>query len=144
MSQLEPIRIADAELVAAPADALPPAAAGGFRLRRLLFAFSKAGWALRAEMAERAEQGRDVLDGRADLARLKGLTAEPFFQGLDVLEARNERVLEVIAVRAKQGQRNPWRLSPKDRLAKKQPKTIAGQRQAEWLAKLELAGLIKG
>lgn len=150
MSQLEPIRIETAQPVPAPVGAeavltpavMPPGAIRRTPLQRLLFGFTREGRCFRAEIAELAELGRDVLDGREDIAKLKGAAAEPYFRGLDALEIRGERLLEVLAIRARQGQRNPWRQSPQDRLAKKQPKTPVGRRQAEWLEKLERAGMI--
>ncbi|NIR59342.1 MAG: hypothetical protein GWO02_07380 [Gammaproteobacteria bacterium] len=131
----------------------PAAAVNGFSLRRLLRAprtlpsllprFLRNDRATRDALDERAELGHDVLAGRVDLARLKGPRAEPYLQGLDVVECRGQRLMAILSVRGRYGRRNPWRLSPHVRAGRRLPDTPAGRRQRAWLDELARAGLIK-
>ncbi len=98
---------------------------------------------LRALFDARAELAYDLLADRVSLTKLKGAAAEPYLQGLDVLEIRGERLLEVLAIRAGRTKRCPWRQSPYERAERVQPNTAAGQRQTAWLLQLEDAGMLK-
>lgn len=91
----------------------------------------------------RAELGYELLAGRVALTKLKGAAAEPYLQGLDVIEVRGQRLLEVAAVRAQRSRSCPWRLSPALRAERKQPNTPAGRRQTDWLLQLEAAGMLR-
>jgi hypothetical protein len=97
---------------------------------------------LRAEIDARAEHGHDLLAGRVELSKLKGANATPYLQGLDVLELRGQRLLEILAIRSKRGSRSLWRLSPIERL-ERLPDTLEGRRHRDWLNTLERAGLLK-
>ena len=79
---------------------------------RILSNLTRSGRAAQREIDERAELGYEVLAGRVPLATLRGPKAEPYLQGLDVLEARGLRLLEILAIRRGRAQRCPWRLSP--------------------------------
>jgi hypothetical protein len=112
-------------------------------LRRLATRFSSAGRAARADIAMRVELGRDLLDGRVTVAGLKGERADAYLQGIDVIELSGERLLDVLAVRARVAKSSLWRLSPTDRLRRKLPSTPAGRRQAAWLETLVQAGIVE-
>ena len=109
---------------------------------RFLSTFTRSGRAAQREIEHRAELGHDVLAGRVPLATLKGPKAEPYLQGLDVLEARGLRLLDILAIRAQRAKRCPWRLSPQHRVTRKQPETPVGRRQRAWLEQLRNEGLI--
>ena len=117
----------------------PPA---GLRRFLPLAGFDRGRRTARAELDDRAELGHDVLAGKVALSKLKGAAAEPYLQGLDVLECRGLRLLEVYAVRERRAQRCLWRLSPARRATRKLPDTPAGRRQRAWLERLREAGLI--
>jgi hypothetical protein len=125
---------------APPAERLDPPRSP--RLAWLIAGLTRTGRVLRSELDDAAERGRDVLDGRVELAKLKGANATPYLQGLDVLELRSQRLLEILAVRGRRGKRSLWRLSPIERLARL-PSTLEGERHRDWLDKLERVGLLK-
>lgn len=112
------------------------------RLAWLIAGLTRSGRVLRAEIDARAEHGHDLLAGRVELSKLKGANATPYLQGLDVLELRGQRLLEILAIRSKRGSRSLWRLSPIERL-ERLPDTLEGRRHRDWLNTLERAGLLK-
>jgi hypothetical protein len=134
--------------VAAPRATRPVAASPAAHQRRPLFGqlfagFSKAARAERAEIEALAELGFDVLAGRAILSKLRGEKAERHLKGLDVIECRGQRLLEILKIREGLGARSPWKPTPLERLTRTQPNTPAGRRQRAWLELLERRGLIR-
>src|SRR5262245_7529853 len=76
---------------------------------------------LRQLFDARADLAYDLLAGRVSLTKLKGAAAEPYLQGLDVLEIRGERLFEVLEARAQRPKKCPWRQSPAERAERIQP-----------------------
>ncbi len=148
MSQLQPIRLDTAQPVAAPPIGAPAVAfvtdlIRNPRLFPIVSPFTRSGRALRAELETRVEQGYELLAGRVRLSALKPEEAEPYLQGLDVLERRGVRLLDIVTIRKTLGSRSAWRLSPDVRALRTQPQTPVGRRQRAWLDKLEQAGLLE-
>jgi hypothetical protein len=139
---IEPTGLVPGATAPATSAAPRPTAPRSPRLAWLIAGLTKSGRTLRSEIDARAEQAHDLLAGRVELASLKGANATPYLQGLDVVELRGQRLLEILAIRSRRGKRSLWRLSPLERL-ERLPDTLEGRRHSEWLDKLERAGLLK-